>query len=401
MSNSRAHKRRRQHRKTALVSLPVGEAARPIDPNKRLKAYVLPADEWACGAYRLRWPAEQVGLQTDIEVQVVDKGSSSFTGLQAKIGQDPLTGKQRMAQIGFYDDADIFVIQRPTNRWLAEAVQALRYAGITVVVDIDDDLARIHPSNPAFVGLHPRNTSNPDIAWRWAELACKHASLVTVSTPALAERYGKHGRVAILPNMVPERVLDLPRHDHGPLTWCGSLHSHPNDLDVLGTSVRDLVRDNHWFSVVGEPLGVGYKLGLPVDPKGTGTLPLDQWHAHVASSQVTIAPLAETAFNQAKSWLKVLEAAGCGVPFVASDRIEYHRFVNQTGVGFLADKPKDWYSNLRRLLTEPALRQEQSELGRAAVKARYTLEANAWRWAEAWQEARKIDLRERTAHVAP
>jgi hypothetical protein len=45
---------------------------------------------------------------------------------------------------------------------------------------------------------------------------------------------------------------------------------------------------------------------------------------------------------------------------------------------------------LKRLMTDDVLRKEQAEAGTEYMKDQ-TLQANAWRWATAWEEALKIE----------
>jgi hypothetical protein len=78
-----------------------------------------------------------------------------------------------------------------------------------------------------------------------------------------------------------------------------------------------------------------------------------------------------------------------GVPWVASPRAEYRRLHKESGCGFLADTPKQWYAHLTRLLADSCLRKEQAEAGREYM-ATQTYEANAWRWLEAWTRAVEI-----------
>ena len=56
------------------------------------------------------------------------------------------------------------------------------------------------------------------------------------------------------------------------------------------------------------------------------------------------------------------------------------------GAGLLADKPKHWFKQTFRLLTDTAFRRELSEQGRAYA-ATQTIEEHAWRWWEAWSYA--------------
>jgi hypothetical protein len=83
------------------------------------------------------------------------------------------------------------------------------------------------------------------------------------------------------------------------------------------------------------------------------------------------------------------------VPFVTSATAEYQRLA-KLGAGRLAAKPKDWGREVGRLLRDRALRQELANQGRA-VAADLTIEANAWRSWEAWDEARTCRQRRRAA----
>jgi hypothetical protein len=104
---------------------------------------------------------------------------------------------------------------------------------------------------------------------------------------------------------------------------------------------------------------------------------------------VGIIPLAATAFNTAKSRLKGIEHFAAKVPWVASPRAEYRKLVRESGAGLLADTPKQWYELTKRLLTDDVFRKEQVEAGSHYVQDQ-TYQAQAWRWAEAWEQALKI-----------
>lgn len=348
------------------------------------RVYVYPADQWACGHYRLTWPALAL-RETGLDVTVVDPQDPRY----ALGGNVDDTGQ--VHEVFAPNDADVIVLQRPTHRQLSQGVPLLRQKGVAVVVDMDDDLGRIHPSNPAFLMMHPKR-GDPAHSWLCARDACRAATLVTVSTPALLDRYASHGRGQVLHNYVPRRALEVDHSDSDVLTWCGSLHSHPDDLTVLGSSVSNLVRAEATYRTTGSGLDVERALGLPEGSDvATGTVPFEEWPDAVARGGVALAPLADTQFNEAKSWLKPLEAMAGGVPVVMSPRAEYRRLHEVTGVGFLADKPKHWESTLRRLLHDEALRREQSAAGREAVREHLVLEEQAWRWAEAWERAHQLE----------
>lgn len=340
-----------------------------------MRIYVYPGDRWGCGHYRLIWPAQAVAADLDVTVVAADDFDRQLAG----------TVDGNKFHLRYPPDADIIVLQRPAHPMMPTVIRTLRRQGITVVVDIDDDLAAIHPGNAAHATYNP---ATPGSSWRHVMSSCRHANLVTTSTPALAERYGA---ARVLPNYIPASWLDIPHDDTPTISWCGSLHSHAGDLTVVGAAVAKTVRNGARYRTTGNGEGVEAELHLPAGTDTpTGDIPFAEWPHHVARAGIAIAPLADTRFNRSKSWLKPLEAMACGVPVVMSPRVEYRRLHEQTGVGFLAARPREWAGHLNRLTRDSQLRAEQSDAGRRAVHDHYTLEQNAWRWAEAWTDAHRI-----------
>jgi hypothetical protein len=189
----------------------------------------------------------------------------------------------------------------------------------------------------------------------------------------------------------------LPRHDSDVIGWPGSYHSHPNDPETVGGAIARLVDEDASFVMRGDSTGAGRAFGLAADPPG-GAVPIEEWPRAVASLGVGIAPLADTKFNRSKSWLKPLEMSAAGVPWVASPRVEYER-LHRLGAGVLADRPRAWYRELKRLRESPALRAELSEAGRV-VAEHLRLRDHAWKWMDAWSRAYEMQQATPRAAVA-
>lgn len=280
-------------------------------------------------------------------------------------------------------DADIVVLQRPIDRHRVTAIEHLQRHGVRVVVEIDDDFDNVHPRNIAWPRLQPHLSA--DRNRDWLHRACERADMVIVSTPALAARYGAHGRVRVVRNRVPARYLEYRAEPHEGLFvgWSGSVATHPDDLQVLGGSLaRALRATGAEMAVVGTGKGVRKLTGIDHDPLAVGWRPIFEYPQALAQVDVGIVPLALTPFNHAKSHLKGLEMAAVGAPFVASPTDEYRWFTAQ-GVGLLAERPKDWEKRLRRLLTDHGWREELSERGRE-VAAGHTIQGHAEEWWGAW-----------------
>jgi glycosyltransferase involved in cell wall biosynthesis len=254
---------------------------------------------------------------------------------------------------------------------------------------MDDDMSTLSQHHIAFRLYSTRTASK--FSWRNAVESCKAATMVTTSTSTLQHTYANPGRGVVLDNYLPAACLrfDEPKPEPG-FGWAGTVSSHPDDLQVVGNSVQKLIDEGHAFRVVGDGKKLKAPLRLREDPWATGGLGLDQWVRTMQRTlQVGMVPLASTKFNASKSRLKGIEYMAGGIPWVASPRQEYRRLVRESGCGLLADTPKQWYQQLKLLLTDEVLRKEQVEAGREYMKDQ-TYEDQAWRWAEAWERAVEI-----------
>jgi glycosyl transferase family 1 len=353
-----------------------------------MRVYVYPIDEFGVGYYRLIWPALALQQQgCDVELVM----PSDRTG----VGGSFDTRKQALVEVQVPEDADVIVFQRLSLRQMAQAVPMIRAKGIAVVVDMDDDLTTVDPNNPAFRALHPK-TGPAYHNWTYAHQATLAATLVTTSTPSLQRVYAPHGRGVVIENGVPARFLDVEHFDSDVFGWPGSVHSHPYDLREVGPTVARLVREGFRYYGIGPTNGLADALGLDFEPEVYGDVNFHRWPEAVTTLGVGLAPLADTAFNRSKSWLKPLEMMACGVPWVGSPRAEYAELRKITGVGLLASDPRDWYKQTKRLITQPDLRADQSAAGRDAA-AKLTIEARAWLWWEAWETAWRMQKAGRSA----
>lgn len=322
------------------------------------------ADQGGCGHYRLIYPAQVL----------------------AAAGHDVAPSTAQLPT-----DTDVVVIQRPLRRvYCEEVIPLLHRHGIAVVVELDDDFDRIDPQNAAWPSTHPR--FSPDSNSVWLRKAARMADLVTVSTPALAERYGQPGRVAVLPNYIPEAFLTLTRSEAPDgvlrLGWTGTTLTHPGDLDVARAGIQQGLRGHpDWrFQAIGSRSTL-HDLG--VDGDVTPWVPDQTRYARAyARLDLAVVPLRLGAFNEAKSWLKGLEAAALRVPFIATPTGPYED-LHRLGAGVLATRPKDWTRHLRVLMTDSSAREDLTAAGWDTA-SRLTTEAHAWRWMEAWATARAL-----------
>lgn len=335
------------------------------------------ADRLSSGWYRVRQPIEALASEAGVDVTVVER----LPFVDGRWDVRSIRGLE-------YADCDVLVLLRPTSSWAPDMIRQVQARGVRVVVDIDDDFHAVHALNRAFDEHHPR--LQPHGNWHHFRNAARLADLVTVSTPALARRYGAHGRVAVLRNCPTASWLTIPRKGDGrTVGWAGALTNHPTDLEVTHGGVARAVADNAARFLC---VGGGYRHDQIARQLGLDRMDSTVWkdlelHPYlVARLDVGIAPLADTKFNSAKSALKGLEYAALGVPFVASPVAEYRRLHDRYGLGLLAaNRGRAWRREVGRLLRDEALRVELGERARSVVADHLAIDRNAWRWAEAWE----------------
>lgn len=285
--------------------------------------------------------------------------------------------------------AETVVLNRPIEPGLAEQVRLWRAEGRRVVVDMDDDFDAVVPEHH----IHGLYTTEH------LHAACKAASVVTCSTPALVRRYG-YGHGVLIRNRIPESYLSVERRSRT-LTnaghsapggtwvgWYGSLGSHPRDPAVAGRAVGEVLNplggDAEFVFVGPEKDGPRLReiFGLCRDVRTLGFYALNALPQVLSELDIGIVPLELNPFNEAKSWLKGLELAAVGVPVIASPTSEYRRAEVEGGC-WLAPGPLGWRNQLDKLVSKPEWRAEQAERGREWA-ATQTIEQHADEWRTAW-----------------
>ena len=196
----------------------------------------------------------------------------------------------------------------------------------------------------------------------------------------------------VIKNCIPDIFLKIEHPDSYVIGYGAGLECHTNDLSVLGSSIAQLMTDGCPFLTFADADEISKLLSLPDKPTSLGSVALKDWPIYLTQMGIGVAPLDDTKFNEAKSWLKMLEMAAVGVPCVVSPRAEYKALFNED-IGLLAEKPREWYKTLKRLAQDPVERTELSEKGRE-VASRYTFTLRASQWAEAWTRAYELARKE-------
>jgi glycosyltransferase involved in cell wall biosynthesis len=222
------------------------------------------------------------------------------------------------------------------------------------------------------------------------ELNIQAADLVTTPTHALAAVLSElNPRVAVLPNTIPERLLQLqPEHrERFILGWHGSAH-HVRDLQQIYNPVLRFML--HHPDVEFHVWGAQGTLDFPdalADRIVTYPWVQSVWgHYYRLSMDIGLAPLDPTdTFNFTKSDIRLREYAALGIPFVASRSDAYTSTANAVR-GFLASTEQEWEDALTLLYKDASLREWMAEQGRLRARL-WTTEANGIEWERAYERA--------------
>ncbi len=269
---------------------------------------------------------------------------------------------------------NVLVGQRMTNAPASRSwIQLCQSGRMRCVYEIDDDIFSVDPSSAAS-------------GWNDSELqmaVCANATaahLVTVTTPRLAEIFGElNPNVSILPNTIPKIAERQERKPHPGVNigWGGSATHQMDFAGVAESIVRAADRRKHASLVVTGPdyLPAGReRINRPWQAK------VPDWWATLADIDIGIAPLAHHPFNDSKSFIKILEYAAHGIPFVASNTGPYAANVQHGITGFLADTPAEWDHYLTALIRDGQLRSQMGRAGRLWAR-QYTTE----KWAPEYE----------------
>lgn len=345
-----------------------------------MKIFALRADDQACGMYRVELPilyAEREGL---IEATI-------DTELPADATIQP-NGEVTVHSVNV--DADLIIFQRPLTAAFLPAIKQAQKQGIACVVELDDDLAAVDPDNLAYRAVHPKYS--PAANYEHLRAASSQADWLTASTPCIAERYkGRSGRFSVIRNSLPSSIFDIEKKIEDPprVGWTGSVGTHPHDLEQVGVHLRTVLQQTRTpFSMLGEDDGVREQLRFDdsIEFSCYPWVGLDKYHEALSQTvDIGVVPLATSKFNEAKSYLKGLEMAGLGIPFVASPTSEY-QYLSAIGAGTIAHKGLQWQKKLKHLITDRDYLLEQSAQIRDAVRE-LTYENAVEAWVQAWTAA--------------
>lgn len=307
------------------------------------------------------------------------------------------------AEMSFFSDEtlrainpSVVVFQRQLETSQIETIRRYRTTlpNTHFVYEIDDILSAV----PDYSYHAPYMTPNVDAKIAAAASLC---DVITVTTEDLAAHMrsilpaDSSTEVRVAPNMLGRDDLDiaahvrveaaktpaLPRTSKLRIGWGGGI-GHAGDLALLHDAMRELSSEVEWVF-----LGMNPDLPDGVVKHFAGGVVPQQYLAALAALNVDliVAPLVDNAFNRCKSNLRLLEAAACSYPVIASPVAPYR--TKNPPLFAEARSTADWVDAIRRFAALPLdIRAASGAAMNAWLREHYVLDddANLRRQMRAW-----------------
>lgn len=268
---------------------------------------------------------------------------------------------------------DIIVFKLLMQQEILDFMPAAKKLGQKIVVDIDDWFDGLSPANMAHKSTDPENnpTANREI---YAKIIMEADAVIT-STPFLFEYYGqKRHNVFMVRNGIDINRWKrrVPRPNRRPrIGWVGATHWRSNDLEQLsgffGTFLDEhQLNFQHSGHVQSAPSAAELLKIHPNRLRTMGMAPILSYPRLFQTIDIGIIPLNDIPFNHAKSFIKGLEYAAAGIPFVASYSPEYE-YLAEHGIGRVAHSEEEWIYHLSELV-KPQMRLDELNENYETVK---------------------------------
>jgi hypothetical protein len=266
-----------------------------------------------------------------------------------------------------------------------ELMKVMQANQTRVIVDVDDFHFGIPDDNIAARITDP--SRDPDNNRMFYELSIRQADKVSVSTAFLANFYSRRCRdVHLVRNALDtERYKAVDQSGDAVFGWVGATPWRRRDIELLSKWLPQFqnqygVGVHHSGHIPSDPRGFAVRVGLR---RVTTTMmtPMSTYPSLLTHFNVGLVPLWRNDFNESKSYLKGLEYAAAGIPFIATPTEEY-RLLHEAGVGRLACTSAEWWDHAVELL-DPQVRQDEADRQRAIVREHFDIRTKGGEWASA------------------
>ncbi len=330
--------------------------------------------EYACPEIRVLGPLSKLKSKLEIHLPLVREGDT------VTLKRDSLYS------------SNIILIQRTT--FFSQSLAQQKSPWRKIVYEIDDLLIDIPADNP-----------NREIVNKKEQIidSLREADAVTVTTDMLKDNLSIYNKnIYVLPNYID---LDIWGRDRWEPNVCKDrlvvgyigTPTHKKDLEMIFPAIKkvidtygDKVVFKFWGCITPELhrlRGVEFVSSLVPDYKSFAE------YMKGLDIDIALAPLVMNAFNECKSNIKFLEYSVCKIPGLYTRIAPYTDSINDGQTGMLCDDNSDsWYNAMEYLIENPDLREQIAENAYREVMARYTLEANAYKWFDLYSSLSDKDV---------
>jgi glycosyltransferase involved in cell wall biosynthesis len=281
-------------------------------------------------------------------------------------------------------DYDAVHVMRICHPLMVRLARRLKQRGVAIVWDNDDGRVALLQEAAKAPGQDGMAAQRFFTSMRSMASA---ADAVTTPSEALARLHAADSRreVQILPNLLPptfkrpERVMP---HQGVHIGWV-AMPYHRDSFETLRMreTMQHLLERHAHLSITG--VGVDLELNSRRYEHVTG-IPYGSLPESLVHFDFALAPLADTAVNQARSDVKLKEYAAAGVPWLASPVGPYLGLGEQEGGRLVADG--DWFAAIETLMNDADTRRVLAQRGMRWA-AQETIEAHVEAWERTFEDA--------------
>ncbi|MEP5760208.1 MAG: CDP-glycerol glycerophosphotransferase family protein [Litoreibacter sp.] len=266
---------------------------------------------------------------------------------------------------------------------VAEFIQA---NGGKIIYDTDclihDETALVH--SETFTQT-PRNANRLRLSGSLSAQMMAFADGFTVTTPALLRSVAPFGKpAAIVTHSLPQDLLtedaDLRSDSPHKQVHISYLSGTAADFKECGAALHKVLtqRPEVVLHVVG-PLNIDHWAQDIADTQihRHDLIPYAETHEFLRMIDLNLAPLAQTAFNDAKSAVEISEAALHGVPTIASPSEPYRTTIDDRKTGYLARTQQEWYDALCEAVDDATNRQKIGAAAKRKIVPTFTSDVAA------------------------
>ena len=275
--------------------------------------------------------------------------------------------------------ADVLVFVRSDDAMSLRVAKVARRAGKYNIYVMDDDLLNI-PEGLASSEHYRRQETKTLIRQIMGECAC----FLTPSRNLLRKYGPEFGRAERIEEPAAARPAARERRE-GPVRigFAGSM-DRTGDVEAILSGALRRVLQEYPGRVTAEFFGARPALAdeltllhIPYRKsyeEYVGTMETLQW-------DFALAPMPDTAFHRCKHYNKYIEYASYGIPGIYSDVEPYRWAVRDGENGRLCPNTEEaWYGAMKRLIEDPALREELSRAALSEAETIYSPESAAEPW---------------------